>query len=416
MTDHSDMQLDSVVSVGGVDMRTAALPRGLQVRQDLGILTHHSVDGQVVHRTPKPSTLLLETRATITPNGDYLLMFPEGTHYGRSGEKANDMLACRSSDRGRTWSGPRVAFDIDYNQHGFIPLIPRGSQRIYAFGTQPIWDLYTRERGLHENAPIGYRYSDDDGRTWSEVRLIRPVNDSGFRGMSVMRMCETDVGTWLLGSHEGDWSYRPLMTRQYVLRSEDRGETWTVQPHPRHGGWHCPLRNRMDEGRPINLGGGRVLMLARTPEGHLWELRSDDDGVTWTEPSPTVLMHPDAPPMLCHLSDGETLVALHHNRFSDHRYTGLSATKREVMRDRSEIWASLSTNEGRTWSEPRFLFANALAETLENPWRNHQCSYIDLFADRDTLHLFVPHRWRQALHLWFKEEALLRLPTREELA
>ena len=138
--------------------------------------------------------------------------------------------------------------------------------------------------------------------------------------------------------------------------------------------------------------------------------------MTWTEPSPTVLMHPDAPPMLCHLSDGETLVALHHNRFSDRHYTGLSATKREVMRDRSEIWASLSTNEGRTWSEPRFLFANALAETLENPWRNHQCSYMDLFADRDTLHLFVPHRWRQALHLWFKEETLLRLPTREELA
>ena len=119
-------------------------------------------------------------------------------------------------------------------------MIPSGSKRIYCFGTQPIWDVYTRERGLYENAPIGYRYSDDDGHTWSKVRIIRPENDPAFRGMSVVRMCETDDGTWLLGSHEGDWSYKPLMTRQYVLRSEDQGKSRTLLPHSRHGGWCVP--------------------------------------------------------------------------------------------------------------------------------------------------------------------------------
>ncbi len=38
-----------------------------------------------------------------------------------------------------------------------------------------------------------------------------------------MRMCETGRATWLLGSHEGDWSYKPLITRQYLLRSKDQG-------------------------------------------------------------------------------------------------------------------------------------------------------------------------------------------------
>jgi hypothetical protein len=309
-----------------------------------------------------------------------------------------------------------VAFDIDYNQHGFIPLIPRGSKRIYAFGTQPVWGMWTTERGLGENAPIGYRYSDDDGYTWSEVRIIRPQNDPDFRGMSVMRMCETDSGAWILGSHEGDWSYKPLMTRQYVLRSADQGKTWTVYPNPRHGGWCVPTHNRMDEGRPINLGGGEIFMLLRTPAGQLWSSRSLDDGITWENPSPTPLVHPDAPPMLTHLSDGKTLLALHHNRFSDLNYTGLDGTKPEVMKDRSEIWVSLSSDGGRNWSEPRFLFVNALAEYFDRPFRNYQCSYIDLFPDGGALHLFVPHRWRQVLHLTLPEAALSRLPARAELA
>ena len=37
------------------------------------------------------------------------------------------------------------------------------------------------------------------------------VNDPGFRGMSVMRMTETDAGTWLLGSHAADWSVKLLL-------------------------------------------------------------------------------------------------------------------------------------------------------------------------------------------------------------
>lgn len=416
MPDTLDSRLAERVTVGGQQIQLTTPPTGLVVHEDLGILSHESVRGQVVHRTAGPTIPLYETRATIIPCGDYLLMFPDGGHYGGSDVKVNDLLAYRSIDRGQTWTGPTVGFDIDYNQHGFIPLIPRDSKRIYAFGTQPIWDMYTRERGLQENAPIGYRYSDDDGHTWSEVRIIRPENDPEFRGMSVMRMCETDEGTWLLGAHEGDWSYKPLQTRQYVLRSEDQGKTWQVLPRPRHGGWCVLQYGRMDEGRPINLGGGKVLMLARTPEGHLWELRSDDDGRTWSDPQPTVLVHPDAPPMLCHLSDGQTLLALHHNRHSVsyREYRGLGSNP-EAYQDRSEIWVSTSTDEGRTWSEPRFVFANALAETLASDFRNYQCSYIDVFADGEDLHLFVPHRWRQVLHLQSKESALDRFPTREEL-
>lgn len=410
-----EFQIDKQIKVGGVEIDCSQPPEGMVLDEQLGLLlANDKITGQVVYTA---TDMLLETRATITPNGDYLLMFPTNTterpkgssHYGSSDEKVNDLVAFRSKDKGKTWQGPTIAFDIDYNQHGFIPLIPKGGQRMYAFGTQPFWGLWTTKHGLGENAPIGYRYSDDDGHHWSEVRLIRPVNDPDFRGMSVMRMCETDAGTWLLGSHEGDWSYSPLITRQYILRSEDQGKTWEVLPKPRHGGWGVLSHSRMDEGRPINIGGGEVYLMMRTPAGHLWETRSEDDGKTWSRPAPTPLIHPDAPPMLFKLSDQKTLAAFHHNRHAKAEYVGLTG-QMEGQKDRSEIWVSLSEDGGRTWSVPRFVFANALAPSLESSWRNYQCSYMDVFADNGTLNFFVPHRWQRALHLQVREQDLLALP------
>ena len=355
-----------------------------------------------IHTSRSGCRASFETRATKTPGGDYLLMFPDGGHYGFVvNRKINDMLAYRSSDKGKTWTGPTVAYKIPYNQHGFIPLIPRGSKRIYCFGTQPIAGHFDGT----ENAAIGYRFSDDDGHTWSDVSLIKPVNEPGFQGMSVMRMCETDRGTWLLGAHTG--AYKPtIATREYILRSEDQGKTWTVVPGKRPGGWYEPKGNRLEEGRPISLADGSVLSMARTMEGHLWELHSQDDGRTWSAPKSTTLIHPDAPPMLFPLADGKTLAAFHHNVPSHGAFNG---------QDRAAIWVSLSSDEGHTWSEPRFVFANALGEVKKNLWFDYNCSYIDGFADGEDLHLFVPHRWQRAIHLQLKAADLARLPTKADL-
>lgn len=426
-SNYSPLPLAEKIVINDTPIELDSLPPPLTINNETSLVSVPEMEGRIVFRGES----LFETRATITPKGEYLLMFPTNSksypkgrcHYGRAESKTNDLVSFRSNDRGETWTGPKVAFDIDYNQHGFIPLIPRGSNRLYSFGTQPMWGQYTRDFGLQENAPIGYRYSDDDGHNWSEVRLIRPTNDPEFTGMSVMRMCETEAGTWLLGTHEGDWSYKPLITRQYLLRSTDQGKSWQLLPDRRHGGWHVLSHGRMDEGRPINTGTGETLMMIRTPEGRLWQTWSKDDGLSWSDPQPSTLIHPDAPPMLFPLSTGE-LAAFHHNRFHDHNYSGLDGSKEDVMADRSEIWVSFSSDGGHSWGPPRFVFCNAAIHDLESPFRNHQCSYIDAFIDSRPserissgaiLNIFVPHRWQQALHLQIAESDLKKLPLKEEL-
>jgi len=407
--DYPRLPIADTVEIGCKEVSTKSLPKGLKVLEDVGLVGVAALDGAILYRAAKE---MFEVRATPTPGGDYLAMFPAGGHYGGNDKKSNTMMAMRSPDKGKTWSNPYVAFNIDFNQHGFIPLIPKGSRRIYSFGTQPVWGLYSREEGKNENAPIGWFHSDDDGYTWVGPTLINPVNDPGFTAMSVTRMCETVKGTWLLGSHEG-FSYK--QTNQYILRSEDQGRTWEVLPGKRPGGWHVMPFHRMDEGRPIQVC-DRILFIVRTPEGHLWALWSDDDGKTWTEPKPTPLVSPDAPPMITLLSDNKTLACLHHNRHHDLDYSGLDARKDTIMRDRSEIWVALSTDCGKTWGEPAFLYCNATKPDEGRwPFFNHQCSYNDIFVDDGVFNIFVPHRWQQVLHLQIKEEELFKLQNNPSL-
>ena len=171
----------------------------------------------------------------------------------------------------------------------------------------------------------------------------------------------------------------------------------------------------MDEGRPIHVGNDEVYFMARTPSGRIWESRSTDDGKTWPKPTPSTQVHPDAPPMVFHLSDGKTLISLHHNRHIKTQYDGLHG-KMDGMKDRSEIWVSLSRDKGNTWSEPQFLFANATPPNpKKNGWFNHNISYLDAVIDDGDIHIFCPHLWNRAVHIKMKETDLVGLPTFKEL-
>ncbi len=413
--DQSEWKVADNVIAGDTAIDTNHPPKGLVLRTDLGLVTHELVEGQVIHRsrTPSANPRLYETRAAVTPRGDYLLMFPDGLHAtGHIGAKVNDLLAYRSSDKGMTWHGPTVPYGWEVSHRAFIPLVPHGSSRIYALGSHT----------MRSPNPLGYRYSDDEGYTWSDLMLIEPE----FSGTGVIQMCETEAGSWLMGFH-----------RARILRGEKQNErrVWTCVPLNRPSdGYSNKVGWDMDELRIISGIGSEVLAFARTREGHLWMMRSEDDGKNWSDPIPTPLVHPDAPPMIFRLSDGR-LIALHHNRciartifepkhhWLDYPSYNTKATNewsntKWSLHDwvsRNQVWFSISWDEGKSWSEPRFLFVNAVDETLENANLDYSCSYLDLFVDGGDVHIFFPHRWRQVLHLHFKQSDLDKFPVKSDL-
>ena len=74
-----------------------------------------------------------------------------------------------------------------------------------------------------------------------------------------------------------------------------------------------------------------------------------------------------------------------------------------------------SHDEGRTWSEPRFVLANSAGGGTIGDYLNWSVSYSDVLADRGVVHLFFSHQFRQVLHVCFEEKMLSRLPTRADL-
>jgi hypothetical protein len=244
-SDLSDLVPYRRMQIAGVHIEPDALPKGLKNYSELGVVMPDWIDVRVIHRFPQPdvnSGMIRRThgrlvepvafvdnpRPVITPNGDYLLTILSGKgHYGGTDphQKGNDILIYRSHDKGSTWQGPFLSTNIPYNQHAWVPLVPKGGKRIYMFSTEPAPEDFNGD----ENAGIGYRRSDDDGYTWSKMTRIRPINDPGFQGMWWINMTETDRGTWLLAPHKGDWNQKPLETHMYINLSSG----WTrAAPSP----------------------------------------------------------------------------------------------------------------------------------------------------------------------------------------
>jgi hypothetical protein len=418
--DLSDYAPYKEMRIGGIGVSVENLPKGLK-NTDLGIVLPTWIDVKVIHRWPLPDTNerwaksflgsyskpIPFTDAPImvkSPKaGDYLLFMVAGkNHYGGHSPnvKLNDVFMYRSKDKGTTWSDPiLVTPNTSYNHHAWVPLVPKGSNRIYMFSTEPKEGDYPEGE---ENAGIGMRYSDDDGYTWSAVQRINPVNDPSFQGMWCIRATETVKGTWLIAPHESYWQRKPLETRLYLFRSADKGKSWEVLPDKRPNGWYWHGTKRMEEGRPIAFDDGSVVLFARTDSGSLFRSYSTDDGQSWSTFKGLPLVHPDAPPMLTKLSDDKTLVLLFHNRYAGKGHA--------TIHERTELWSSLSFDKGITWTEPRFLAVTSTTSRIRATLQ-----YADISQDGDIINIFIPHNLRQILHMQMKVDDLWRLPTMKEL-
>jgi formylglycine-generating enzyme len=252
----------------------------------------------------------------VCPNGDVLAVwYTTVQEEGRELAQAASRLRA-GSDR---WEPASSFFDVpDVNDHA--PVLLRDGQRIYHFCTQSLraWD----------DASEIMRISEDNGATWSPPQIIlsrddpdhlsQPCSAVATRGGVLLLACDGD-------NHD----------RERLLRSVDRGRTWTVakgdlrQAAGNRYVIHPALAERAD---------GTLLCFLRGPDP-MPLLVSSDLGDTWQEqPTPFPGVTVGQKPAALRLASGAILLASADN---GRRLVG------------GGTFAALSLDGGRTWPHVR---------------------------------------------------------------
>ncbi len=240
-------------------------PRGYSIPTlDLAGQQHRQV---VVDREPgqylgHPTTVLLEDGKTM------LCVYPKG--HGRGG-----IVYKRSLDGGKTWS-ERLPTPESWATSKEVPTLHRvidatGKKRLI------MWS------GLY---PARLAVSEDDGRTWSE---LKPVGDWG--GIVVMGFVEPlkQPGRYLAMFHDDGRFFtssprqqKPVEFRLYKTFSDDGGLTWSFpEVVQRDTRVHLcePGCIRSPDGKQL-----AVLLRENSRRRNSFVIFSNDEGRTWSEP------------------------------------------------------------------------------------------------------------------------------------
>jgi len=219
------------------------------------------VDREAGQYLGHPTTVLLEDNRTI------VAVYPKGHGKGA-------IILKRSNDGGRTWS-PRLPTPKSWETSLETPTIHRvvdakGRRRLIVFS------------GLY---PIRSSVSEDDGKTWTE---LKPIGDyGGIVTMGFVEKLRTGPGHYLAMFHDDgrfftrDGKKSPFMTLYQVI-SRDGGLTWSAPEEI-----YKSDQIHLCEPGAIRSPDGRQLAVLlrenrRVRNSHI--IFSNDEGRTWSEP------------------------------------------------------------------------------------------------------------------------------------
>jgi hypothetical protein len=303
------------------------------------------------------------------PDGSLMTVWTQSSFEGAGDHR---IVFSRSDDKGVSWAAPRRIVGPTQPGDGHMaswgfPLVSK-SGRIYVVynqyqGIDDVKDQYT--------GTMDCVYSDDLGQTWSSPSDLSMSNTIPMRrspfdhsdpnvpaNWIVWQMPIRDLqGRWFTGYTR--WVSKavrsPLSTDLFSERESVvefmRFENIDDDPVPEairitYSAWgdqalrvpHYtkPMLSVAQEPSLVRLPDDRLFCVMRTMSGTIWYSISNDDGATWSNPSPLLRCDHGSPiiqPLCCcpiyQLSDGR-YVLLHHN--NDGRFEGCAPEDTHINR------------------------------------------------------------------------------------
>ncbi len=327
----------------------------------------------------------------------YILVLCDGswlctltTGQGHEGAKGQHVVATKSTDQGKTW-GPLIDIEpaSDVSASWVVPLLTNFG-RIYAFYTVNADKVKLGRDDTH--GWYAFRYSDDDGKTWSERHRI-PMRRTDcdtlekdgrlvqmFWGICKPRIQGNDVfipftklGKYFLEMGEGwVWFSDNILDEKDVTKIR-----WELLPDGERGIRHPEFGSVQEEHNLVPLNDkDSFYCVYRTTFGFPACSVSRDRCRSWSTPVPMTyadgrtIRHPRACPMLWKCKNGNYLFWFHNN-------SGKS------FENRNPVWISGGVErDGKIfWSQPEIL----------------------LYAEKPTTRMSYPDMIEQDGKYWFSE-------------
>jgi hypothetical protein len=341
----------------------------------------------------------------VTEDGTWVCVFT--TSGEREGAKSQYIVCTRSTDRGRTWTAPLPIESPDGPEASWGMPLMTCFGRIYVFYSYNGDLIRTLPNGKKARADMlgwyCYRYSDDNGKSWSE-RYRLPVretaadrgNDWGgevqiFWGIGEpvtwknhMWFGFTKLGKYMLDDGEG-WFFHS----DNILTERDVGKiNWDLWPEGEYGLRAPRFGSVQEEQNLVPLDNGDLYCMYRTTMGYPVHAYSRDQGRTWTEPEAAryangrVIRHPRACPRIWKTKNGKYLFWMHNHGGKDFS-----------SRNPAWICGGIAKDGRIEWSQPEILLYGH-----DHSDHTGRFSYPDLIEEDGRYFVTTTQKTRASIH------------------
>jgi hypothetical protein len=305
----------------------------------------------------------------VLKDGRWLCVFTTGA--GTESAAGQYIAATVTADKGRSWSRPVAIEPPDGPAASWATPYITASGRVYVFYDYNGENVQTLNgKPIQHNSELGwycYKYSDDDGLTWSdryrlplpkapvdlrndfkgEVQLFWGIDKPKKMGNSLF-MAFTRLGKYIQSDGEG-WFYKA----DNIEREKDPQKLhWDLLPEGNQGVRNPAYDSIQEEFNTVPMNNGDIFCMYRTTMGYAACTYSRDQGRTWTLPvaapyapgGAQVLKTPRACPRVFKCSNGKYLFWFHNH--GGRNYLG-----------RNPVWISggVEKNGFIYWSQPEIL-------------------------------------------------------------
>ncbi|MCC7349337.1 MAG: exo-alpha-sialidase [Phycisphaerales bacterium] len=273
-------------------------------------------------------------------DGSLMIVWQEfdGSELGADDHAPGHLSTMVSRDGGMSWGERRVLVEnLPGDVNVFSPSLIRSREG------DILMVFFRYNEFVPEKPPSTTAYlwrSCDEGKTFTPVSLLWSCRPLAFAsgvikrlksGRLLMPICRQTGQVWSPTDHEVSGS----------AYSDDDGRSWTISD-----GWvDLPMRGAM-EPHVAELPDGRVMMVARTQLGAVFQSISSDGGITWSKGQTTGLKAPESCPELVNLPDSDDLLIVWNNSEYDMKF-GSHYGKR------SPLTLAVSKDGAKTWSAPK---------------------------------------------------------------